>query len=102
MSAADLRAVLTTKHRHYDFDSPENPSNDHLLFSNGHASPPPYSIFRAAGAISEEELFTYRRFGSLLESHPTPMLPWVEVATGSLGQGLPTGVAEAARRLVGG
>jgi transketolase len=95
MSAADLMAVLITKHLHYDFDSPENPSNDHLLFSKGHASPLLYSIFRAAGAISEEELFTYRRFGSLLEGHPTPVLPWVEVATGSLGQGLPTGVGVA-------
>jgi transketolase len=95
MSAADLMAVLITKHLHYDFDSPENPSNDHLLFSKGHASPLLYSIFRAAGAISEEELFTYRHFGSLLEGHPTPVLPWVEVATGSLGQGLPTGVGVA-------
>src|SRR5215204_1565809 len=95
MSAADLMAVLITKHLHYDFDSPENPSNDHLLFSKGHASPLLYSIFRAAGAISEEELFTYRRFGSPLEGHPTPVLPWVEVATGSLGQGLPTGVGVA-------
>jgi transketolase len=93
MSAADLMAVLITKHLRYDFDSPENPSNDHLLFSKGHASPLLSSIFRAAGAISEEELFTYRRFGSVLEGHPTILLPWVDVATGSLGQGLPTGWA---------
>jgi transketolase len=95
MSAADLMAVLISEYLHRDFDAPDNPSNDHLLFSKGHASPLLYSIYRAAGAISEEELFTYRRFGSLLEGHPTPVLPWVEVATGSLGQGLPTGVGVA-------
>jgi transketolase len=95
MSAADLMAVLVSKYLHYDFDAPETAGNDHLLFSKGHASPLLYSIYRAAGAISKEELFTYRRFGSPLEGHPTPVLPWVEVATGSLGQGLPTGVGVA-------
>ncbi len=76
MSAADLVAVLISKYLHYDFDAPENPSNDHLPFSKGHASPLFYSIYRAAGAISERELFIYRRFGSLLErpSHPCPDL----------------------------
>src|SRR5262249_50315731 len=51
-----------------------------------------YALYRAAGAISEEELLTFRARGSRLEGHPTPRLPWVEVATGSLGQGLPIGV----------
>ncbi len=92
MSAADLMAVLMISHLHYDFDKPQNPNNDHLIFSKGHASPLLYSMYKAAGAIGDEELLTLRKFGSRLEGHPTPALPWVDVATGSLGQGLPIGV----------
>ena len=101
MSAADLAAVLLAAHFRYDFANPKNPANDRLIFSKGHASPLVYGIFRAAGAISEEEFMTYRQFGSRLEGHPTPLLPWVDVATGSLGQGLPIGVglALAGKRL---
>ncbi len=92
MSAADLMAVLLKSHLRYDLDNPQNPNNDHLIFSKGHASPLLYALFKAAGAISDEELMTLRTFGSRLEGHPTPVLPWVDVATGSLGQGLPIGV----------
>src|SRR5213082_1990336 len=92
MSAADLMAVLLTGYLHYDFDNPQNPNNDHLIFSKGHASPLLYSMYKAAGAITDEELMTLRKFGSRLEGHPAPVLPWVDVATGSLGQGLPIGV----------
>ncbi|HZO73415.1 MAG TPA: transketolase [Ktedonobacteraceae bacterium] len=92
MSAADLMAVLMVSYLHYDFDHPKNPNNDHLIFSKGHASPLLYSMYKAAGAITDEELMTLRKFGSRLEGHPTPVLPWVDVATGSLGQGLPIGV----------
>ena len=92
MSAADLMAVLMTKYLRYDFDHPKTPMNDHLIFSKGHASPLLYSMYKAAGAISDQELMTLRQFGSRLEGHPTPILPWVDVATGSLGQGLPIGV----------
>ncbi len=92
MSAADLMAVLMSNHLRYDFDNPRNPNNDHLIFSKGHASPLLYAMYKAAGAISDEELLTLRKFGSRLEGHPTPALPWVDVATGSLGQGLPIGV----------
>jgi transketolase len=96
MSAADLMAVLAGRHLRYDWDNPDDPANDHLIFSKGHASPLLYSIYKAAGAISDEELMTgYRRFGARLEGHPTPVLPWVDVATGSLGQGLPDGVGVA-------
>jgi transketolase len=95
MSAADLAAVLLAAHFRYDFDDPKSPANDRLVFSKGHASPLVYGIFRAAGALSDEELMTYRQFGSRLEGHPTPALPWVDVATGSLGQGLPIGVGMA-------
>lgn len=92
MSAADLMAVLLISYLRYDFSNPQNPDNDHLIFSKGHASPLLYSLYKAAGAISDEELLTLRKFGSRLEGHPTPALPWVDVATGSLGQGLPIGV----------
>ncbi|MFE2428700.1 transketolase [Streptomyces sp. NPDC059373] len=92
MSAADLMAVLFANHLRYDFDRPEHPGNDHLIFSKGHASPLLYALYRAAGAITDDELLTYRTLGSRLEGHPTPRLPWVDVATGSLGQGLPVGV----------
>jgi transketolase len=95
MSAAELMAVLLSKYLRYDFDDPENPANDHLIFSKGHASPLLYSIYKAAGAISDEELLSFREFGSRLEGHPTPAIPWVDVATGSLGQGLPIGVGVA-------
>ena len=95
MSAAELMAVLLSKYLRYDFDDPENPANDHLIFSKGHASPLLYSTYKAAGAISDEELLSFREFGSRLEGHPTPALPWVDVATGSLGQGLPIGVGVA-------
>jgi transketolase len=92
MSAADLMAVLLAKYLRYDFDRPDAPGNDHLVFSKGHASPLLYSLYKAAGAITDEELLTFRTFGSRLEGHPTPAIPWVDVATGSLGQGLPYGV----------
>jgi transketolase len=92
MSAADLMAVLVTKYLHYDFGDEDNPNNDHLIFSKGHASPLLYAIHKAAGAVSDEELLTYRTLGSRLEGHPTPTAPGVDVATGSLGQGLPVGV----------
>jgi transketolase len=96
MSAADLMAVLVSRHLRYDWDQPHHPGNDHLIFSKGHASPLLYSIFKAVGVVSDEELMTgYRRLGSRLEGHPTPVLPWVDVATGSLGQGLPDGVGVA-------
>jgi len=93
MSAADVLAVLVGRHLRYDWDQPGADANDHLIFSKGHASPLLYSVFKAVGVISDEELMTgYRRFGSRLQGHPTPVLPWVDVATGSLGQGLPDGV----------
>jgi transketolase len=96
MSAADLLAVLVSRHLRYDWDQPDHPGNDHLIFSKGHASPLLYSIYKAVGVVSDEELMTgYRRLGSRLEGHPTPVLPWIDVATGSLGQGLPDGVGVA-------
>ncbi|MGD0742368.1 MAG: transketolase [Acidimicrobiales bacterium] len=96
LSAADLLAVLVTRHLRYDWSAPRRPENDHLIFSKGHASPLLYSVFRAVGVIDEEELVsTYRRLGARLQGHPTPMLPWVDVATGSLGLGVAAAVGVA-------
>ena len=105
MSAADLMAVLLAKYLSYDWEDPGNPNNDRLIFSKGHASPLLYAMYKAAGAIRDEELLSLRKFGSRLEGHPKPLqpgdngkshgLPWVDVATGSLGQGLPAGVGMA-------
>ena len=101
MSAADLMAVLMSKYLHYDFDRPDDPRNDHLIFSKGHASPLLYAMYKLAGGISDEEMLTFRQLGSRIEGHPTPVLPYVDVATGSLGQGLPisVGVALAGKKL---
>ena len=101
MSAADLIAVLLTRHLLYDWLNPKDPANDHLIYSKGHASPLCYAMFKAAGVITDEELLTYRQSGSRLQGHPTPILPWVDVATGSLGQGLPiaVGIAMAGKHL---
>ncbi len=96
LSAADLMAMLLVGHLRYDWDRPHQANNDHLIFSKGHASPLLYSMFRAVGVIDEDELVnTYRQLGARLEGHPTPVLPWVDVATGSLGQGLPDAVGVA-------
>jgi transketolase len=93
MSAADLMSVLMSSYLKYDFKKPEDPSNDHLIFSKGHASPLLYAMFKAAGAISDEEMMSFRKFGSRMQGHPVPIiLPWVDVATGSLGQGIAIGV----------
>lgn len=92
MSGADLMAVLAANHLRYDFAAPDNPGNDHLIFSKGHASPLLYALYKACGAVSDDELLSFRTLGSRLEGHPTPRLPWIDVATGSLGQGLPLGV----------
>jgi transketolase len=95
MSAADLISVLICRYLKYDWGKPKDPNNDHLIYSKGHASPLCYAMFKAVGAISDEELMTFRKFGSRLQGHPTPEIPWVDVATGSLGQGLPIAVGVA-------
>jgi transketolase len=102
MSAADLMAVLLSKYLRFDWAHPHAPNNDRLIFSKGHACPLLYAMYKAAGAITDKELLTLRKFGSRLEGHPNPhVLPYVDVATGSLGQGLPIGIGMAlnAKRL---
>src|SRR5213082_22215 len=103
MSAADLIAVLIARYLQYDWARPKDPNNDHLIYSKGHASPLCYAMFKAVGAITDSELMTFRQFGSRLQGHPTPAIPWVDVATGSLGQGLPiaVGIALAGKRWLG-
>lgn len=93
LSATDLMAALLFGGFYrFDFDHPENPSNDRLIFSKGHASPLFYALFLAGGVITPEEMMTLRKFDSRLEGHPTPRFPYTEAATGSLGQGLSVGV----------
>jgi transketolase len=101
MSSADLVAVLIARYLQYDWARPKDPNNDHVIFSKGHASPLYYAMFKAVGAITDAEMMTFRKFGSRMQGHPTPAIPWVDVATGSLGQGLPisVGVALAGKNL---
>ncbi|HET9169979.1 MAG TPA: transketolase [Actinospica sp.] len=101
MSAAELASVLLTRYLRYDWSDPARRDNDYFILSKGHASPLLYAMYRAAGVIDEAELLgTYRR-GGRLEGHPTPKLPWVPVATGSLGQGIAyaTGIALAGQAM---
>jgi transketolase len=91
LSAAHLLAVLWSDHLRYDVADPKNRANDRFVLSKGHASPLMFSVLKAVGAISDEQLMSFRRFGSPVQGHPVPLpdMPWVDVATGSLGQGLP-------------
>jgi transketolase len=91
-SAAELMAVLGTAHFRLDVTDPTNPGNDRFILSKGHASVLQYAWLKAFGVIDDAELLTYGQVGSRLEGHPRPILPWVEVATGSLGQGIANGV----------
>src|SRR5437773_10906010 len=93
MSAADLIAVLITRYLQYDWSKPKDPNDDHLIYSKGHASPLCHATYKAAPAITDAELLTFRQFGPRLQEHPTPVIPWVVVATGSLRLGLPTGLS---------
>lgn len=102
LSAADLLCALFFGGAfRYDLDAPDNPNNDRLIFSKGHASPLFYALWAVAGKIPPEEMATYRQFGSRLQGHPTLAFPYTEAATGSLGQGLAIGLGMAwsARRL---
>lgn len=96
LSATDLMATLMFGgFFSADLDHPENPNNDRLIFSKGHASPLLYALYAAAGKVSEEELMALRKFDSPLEGHPTMRFRYTEAATGSLGQGLSIGVGMA-------
>jgi transketolase len=95
LSATDLMTVLFEEFFTFDPANPDNPANDRLIFSKGHASPLFYSLYRRAGVITAQELEKYRTFDSPLEGHPTRRFPFTRAATGSLGQGLAVAVGEA-------
>ncbi len=94
-SAADLTSVIFFHEMHFDPRDPENPANDRFVLSKGHAAPLLYAAFAEAGIISEKDVLSLRRLDSIFEGHPTPRIPWVDVATGSLGQGLSAGLGNA-------
>jgi transketolase len=97
MSAADLVAVLIADHLHTDVADPTSLANDRFILSKGHAAPVLYAALKAMGAIDDEQLLSLRKMGSPVQGHPAPVpeMPWVDVATGSLGQGLPIGLGMA-------
>ena len=101
LSAADIMAALFFAEMRFDPQDPQHPEADRLVLSKGHAAPILYAAWAATGAFPREDLLQLRTIGSDLEGHPTPRLPFVDVATGSLGQGLAVGVGLAlnARRL---
>src|SRR5437764_1712500 len=95
LSAADLMSVIFFNEMRFDPKDPHNPNNDRFVLSKGHAAPLLYSAYAESGIISEKDLLSLRRLDSIYEGHPTPKIPWVDVATGSLGQGLSAGLGEA-------
>ena len=94
MSSAHLLSVLYADHLRFDVGDPKSPANDRFIMSKGHAAPGLYSVLKAIGAIDDEQLMTLREFGSPIQGHPAPVaeLPWIDVASGSLGQGLAVGL----------
>lgn len=97
MSAAHLLAVLYADHLRMDVADPRSLANDRFVLSKGHASPGMYAVLKAIGAIDDAELLSFRKLGSPLQGHPVPLpdLPFIDVATGSLGQGLAIGLGMA-------
>jgi transketolase len=95
MSAAEIVAVLFFAEMRFDPANPRRAENDRFVLSKGHAAPLLYAAWAEAGAFDRADLLTLRRIDSDLEGHPTPRLPFVDVATGSLGQGLAAGVGMA-------
>ena len=91
-SAADMVAALFFGHMRFDAKNPHYHNNDRFILSKGHAAPLLYAAWAETGLFPAEELLKLRKFGSDLEGHPTPRLAFVDVATGSLGQGLSVGV----------
>jgi transketolase len=91
-SAAEIISALFFSVMRYDPGNPGSPANDVFVLSKGHAAPILYAAWAEAGAFPREKLLTLRKIDSDLEGHPTPILPFVPAATGSLGQGLSVGV----------
>src|SRR4029434_9364918 len=101
LSAADIIAALFFAEIGFDPQDPQHPEADRFVLSKGHGAPILYAAWAAAGAFPRDQLLNLRKFSSDLEGHPTPRLPFVDVATGSLGQGLcaAVGMALNARRI---
>jgi transketolase len=101
LSAAEIMSTLFYAEMHYDPHNPQNPDNDRFVLSKGHSAPILYAAWAEAGLFPREELLKLRRIDSDLEGHPTPRLPFVDVATGSLGQGICASIGTAlnARRI---
>ena len=95
LSAADLMSVVFFNEMRFDPKNPRNPANDRFVLSKGHAAPLLWAAYAEAGIIDEKDVITLRQLHSSLEGHPTPRMPWVDVATGSLGQGLSAGLGNA-------
>ena len=95
LSSAELIATLFFRFLRFDIQKPENPYNDRFILSKGHAAPVLYAALAEAGAFPTEKLLSLRKIDSELEGHPTPRNRWVDVATGSLGQGLAIGTGMA-------
>src|SRR5436190_14382750 len=100
-SMADLMAALFFAEMRFDPKDPRNPDSDRFVLSKGHAAPILYAAWAEAGAFDPSELLKLRQIGSDLEGHPTPRLAFVDVATGSLGQGICAAIGTAlnARRI---
>ena len=100
-SAADIVAALFFGHMRFDPRDPQHDDNDRFVLSKGHAAPLLYAAWAEAGFVPPDDLLKLRRIDCDLEGHPTPRLPFVDVATGSLGQGICAGVGIAlnARRI---
>ncbi|MBI4146289.1 transketolase [Candidatus Woesearchaeota archaeon] len=92
MSMAELMSCLFFDEMRFNVKDPNDLSNDEFVLSKGHASPILWATFAEAGVIPIKQLDAYRKFGSVLEGHPTPRMPWIKAATGSLGQGLSVGL----------
>src|SRR6476659_9550357 len=95
LSAADLMSVIFFHEMRFDPTDPHNVANDRFVLSKGHAAPLLWAAYAECGIFSAQDLLTLRRLNSDLEGHPTPRVPWVDVATGSLGQGLSAGLGNA-------
>jgi transketolase len=95
LSAADLVSVIFFNEMRFDPKNAHNPANDRFVLSKGHAAPLLWAAYAECGIVPEKDLLTLRRLDSDLEGHPTPRVPWVDVATGSLGQGLSAGLGDA-------
>src|SRR5262245_50821978 len=95
LSAADLMSVIFFNEMRFDPKDPHSLANDRFILSKGHAAPLLWAAYAEAGIISEADALSLRRLDSDFEGHPTPRAPLVDVATGSLGQGLSVGLGNA-------